>query len=79
MSNEFDSQASYNVYEPDEDKCGEIVKGVFTWRTGEPVGTIVGDQLFEGDRVIGRVEGLSLVRFDPPGEPETRFTLVLQE
>jgi hypothetical protein len=71
----FDPQGRYDVHQSNEGNCGEIVKGVYTWRNGDLVGRIVGNQLFNGDEPIARLEGLTLIRDDDG----LVFELVAQE
>lgn len=78
MSTEFDPQAHYDVEHRDS-KCGTIINGKFEWMNGETVGYIEGTQLMSAGEVLGQIDGLTLVRNDPPGLCETRFELIPQE
>lgn len=78
MSTEFDPQGRYDVEHADS-KCGTIIKGKFEWMDGETVGYIEDDKLVSAGEVLGQLNGMTLVRNDPPGDGETRFELIEQE
>ncbi|UZE22188.1 hypothetical protein LOY67_19385 [Pseudomonas sp. B21-056] len=75
MSDQFDPQGRYEVIDPEGIKIGEINHGEY-FEGGWHAGGIKDKQFYYDGALAGRVEGLTLVRLDPPGAPETRFTLV---
>lgn len=79
MDEQFDSKFSYDVYDAQDFKCGVIIDSVFEWFHHDTVGTLMEGKLLDGDRVIGQLEGLKLLRLDPPSEARTYFKLVKQD
>jgi len=75
---QYDPQAHYDFLDPQGIKVGELRKGRYFEGTWE-VGFIEGDAFHYNGDVAGKLEGLTITRNDPPGEPVTQCTLVLQE
>lgn len=75
---EYDPEANYDFLDPQGIKMGELRKGRYFEGTWE-AGFIEGDVFHYNREVAGKLEGLTITRNDPPGEPVTQCTLVLQE
>ncbi|SDH49887.1 hypothetical protein [Pseudomonas panipatensis] len=73
MTKQFDPQASYDV-EFQQMKVAELVKGVFYEippKFEEKNGRVIDGLYMIGDQVIGRIDGLAIIRADG-----SRFDLV---
>ncbi|GLO06577.1 MULTISPECIES: hypothetical protein [Pseudomonas] len=74
----FDPLASYDLIDPEGIKLGEVRKGLY-YESGSAIGWFEGDVFHYNGKPGGRLDGLTITRDDPPGEPLTQCELVLQE
>jgi hypothetical protein len=76
MTEQYDPKGRYDVVDPEGIKLGELRQGRYFESTWE-VGMVEGDVFHYNGEPVGKLEGLTLTRNDPPGEL-TQYQLVRQ-
>lgn len=77
MSEQYDPNANYDVFDPERIQVGELHQGRYFEGTWE-VGSVEGDVFHYNGEPAGKLDGLTLTRNDPPGEL-TQFQLMRQK